>query len=535
MTDRRHQPLVSVVMPFFNAERFFDEAIASVLSQTYPHVELMLCDDGSTDSSVRTAKEWAAREPSVVVPLEHPRHEHRGTAETRNLGIAASRGQFVAFLDADDVWAPDHLAHEVSLLLEHPEAGLVCGHALEWHSWRSPAEPDVWLPTPWPPGSVVPPPRMLTAILHRGDYCTPTCSLLVRRALLSDVVGEREPLATLFEDQTLLARLHTAASSVISGSRTAFYRQHDNSTTARAMRDGTYLPGDLNPSMHQFLQWLTEFLPTTPAGSDPELWAALSSASASYRSRLPRLRAAVRWKAKSALPPEASRLIRGVLRRVRSLGPARMGSLRRVTPISRQFGYDRGLPVDRHYIERFLAQNAHVVAGRVLEVGDTEYTRRFGQDRVSVSDVLNIEAGHPETTFVADLAVGDGLPSDAFDCVVLTQTLHLVYDLRGAVRTLHRILRPGGTVLATFPGISPISTDRWAATWHWALTPLSATRLFGEVFDSANVEVTAYGNILTSVAFLEGMAAHELRARELVVSDPQFPMLISVRASRTAQ
>jgi SAM-dependent methyltransferase len=209
-----------------------------------------------------------------------------------------------------------------------------------------------------------------------------------------------------------------------------------------------------------------------------------------------------------------------------------MGSLRRVTPVSRQFGYDRGLPIDRYYIERFLEENAHLIAGRVLEVGDAGYTRRFGGSKVERADVLNVEPGHSETTFVADLSDAGDLPSDAFDCIVLTQTLHLIYDLAGAVRTLHRILRPGGTVLATFPGISPLSADQWAGTWHWSLTPVSATRLFGEAFGAEHVDVVSYGNVLTSVAFLHGMAAHELRSRELALHDPQFPMLISVRAVR---
>ena len=151
-----------------------------------------------------------------------------------------------------------------------------------------------------------------------------------------------------------------------------------------------------------------------------------------------------------------------------------MGSLRRLAPLSRHFGYDRGLPVDRYYIEQFLAGNAHVISGRVLEVGDSAYTRRFGGAGVDHVDVLNIDPGVPGTTIVADLAAGDDIPSAAFDCLVITQTLHLVYDLAAAIRTLHRILRPGGTVLATFPGISPLSTDRWAETWYWSLTPLSS-------------------------------------------------------------
>jgi SAM-dependent methyltransferase len=230
----------------------------------------------------------------------------------------------------------------------------------------------------------------------------------------------------------------------------------------------------------------------------------------------------------------ADRLARRAARFARTRIPVRFGSLRRLTPVSRKFGYDRGQPIDRYYIERFLADEADEVSGRVLEIGDSSYTRRFGGDGVTRRDVLNIEAGHPETTIVGDLAAADHIPSDSFDCLVITQTLHLIYDLRAAVANLHRILRPGGTLLTTFPGITPLSSDRWAETWYWALTPLSAARLFGDVFGPENVEVTAHGNVLTSVAFLEGLAARELRREELDVHDPQFPMLITVKATRPA-
>jgi SAM-dependent methyltransferase len=211
----------------------------------------------------------------------------------------------------------------------------------------------------------------------------------------------------------------------------------------------------------------------------------------------------------------------------------RMGRLRRTAPLSRQFGYDRGQPVDRHYVEQFLEAHAHQIRGRVLEIGDSEYTHRFGGGRVTRSDVLNIAAGHPETTIVADLADADHIPSDSFDALVVTQTLHLVYDLPRAVRTLHRILRPGATALVTVPGISPVSSDQWSETWYWSLTPLAARRLFGEVFGDDWVVVEAHGNVLTTVAFLEGMASHELRPEELELHDPQFPMLVTVTATRS--
>jgi SAM-dependent methyltransferase len=144
--------------------------------------------------------------------------------------------------------------------------------------------------------------------------------------------------------------------------------------------------------------------------------------------------------------------------------------------------------------------------------------------------VLNVDPGGPETTIVADLAAADDVSSGSFDCLVITETLHLVYEIAAAIRTLHRILRPGGTVLATVPGISPVARDRRGETWYCSLTPPCATRLFGDVFGPENIEVRAHGNVLTSVAFLEGMAAQELRPRELRLNDPQFPMVVTVRA-----
>jgi SAM-dependent methyltransferase len=212
----------------------------------------------------------------------------------------------------------------------------------------------------------------------------------------------------------------------------------------------------------------------------------------------------------------------------------RLGSLRRLAPLSTRYGYDRGLPVDRHYIEAFLAAHARDLRGRTLEVGDDSYTRRFGGSRVERRDVLHVDPDAAGATLVADLAAADHLPSESFDCIVLTQTLQLIYDLPAAIATLHRILRPGGVVLATVPGISQISDEAWRDSWYWSFTPLSARRLFGAVFAPENVEVEAHGNVLAATAFLQGMAAGELRPEELAHRDPSYPLLVSVRAAKAA-
>jgi SAM-dependent methyltransferase len=208
------------------------------------------------------------------------------------------------------------------------------------------------------------------------------------------------------------------------------------------------------------------------------------------------------------------------------------GDLRRTRPISNEYGYDRGLPVDRYYIERFLSEHAHDIHGRVLEIGDAAYTRQFGGDHVTISDVLHVDESNPRATFVGDLRSADHIPPSAFDCFILTQTLQLIYDVPAALRTVYRILKPGGVVLATVPGISQISSDEWGKTWYWGFTSLSARRLFEEVFRKEDVEVAAHGNVLAATAFLQGLATEDLRQDELDYSDRAYEMLITIRAAK---
>ena len=208
-----------------------------------------------------------------------------------------------------------------------------------------------------------------------------------------------------------------------------------------------------------------------------------------------------------------------------------LGDLRRVTPIDSGFGLGRGKPVDRHYIEDFLCRHAADVRGRVLEVGENVYTQAYGGARVARSDILHADGSNPHATLVGDLAGANELPSDAFDCFICTQTLTYIYDVQRAVRTIHRILAPGGVLLATVPGISqmsPYDRDRWGE--YWRFTAQSLGRLLGECFGSARVEVEAYGNVLASTAFLQGLCTDDLSRAELDHRDQRYQMLVAGRA-----
>ena len=226
-----------------------------------------------------------------------------------------------------------------------------------------------------------------------------------------------------------------------------------------------------------------------------------------------------------------SRRLRGIPRP----GAVDFGDLRHVNPISRHFGVDRGTAIDRHYVERFLSRQAADVRGRVLEVGANTYTRRYGGDRVTHSDVLHVREGNPQATIIADLADAPQIADASFDCIVLTQTLHLIYDARAAVRTLHRLLKPAGVLLLTVPGITqvPHGTD-WAYTWYWAFTELSVRRMLGEAFGDRNLAVEVGGNVLAATALLHGLAVEEFAAEELDVQDRDYPVIIAARALRAA-
>jgi len=207
--------------------------------------------------------------------------------------------------------------------------------------------------------------------------------------------------------------------------------------------------------------------------------------------------------------------------------------LRSTTPLSRTFGLDRGTPVDRYYIQQFLEQQKSVITGSVLEIGDDTYTKRYGHE-VRRSDVLHVRPAPGGRVIAGDLTMRETLPGAVYDCCICTQTLNFIYDVREAVKGVHSLLRPGGTVLATVAGLCQISRydmERWGD--YWRFTTASARRMFDEVFDEGASTVISYGNVLSAVAFLEGLASDELNPEELDRRDDDYQVVICIAARRT--
>jgi glycosyltransferase involved in cell wall biosynthesis len=257
-------PLVSAIIIFLDAERFIEEAIESVLAQTYGAWELLLVDDGSSDSSTAIARRYAAAQLDRIRFLEHPGHANRGMSAARNLGIANARGAYVAFLDADDVWLPERLERHVDVLERQPDLGAVYGPSKYWFGWTGKAE-DVQRdfvsdPMVETERRYEPPAPLLRYLMTRGGAAPCPTSLTVRRSDAVAVGGFEERFRGLGEDQAFLAKLWLARPVFVLGEPLDRYRQHPGSSTERAVAAGDYHLKRPNAIQRAYLDWLADHL-----------------------------------------------------------------------------------------------------------------------------------------------------------------------------------------------------------------------------------------------------------------------------------
>ncbi len=252
-------PRVSTIIIFLNGERFIEEAIESVFAQTYREWELLLVDDGSVDGSTAIARRYAEKSPAKVRCLEHDNHQNRGMSASRNLGVKHARGEYLAFLDADDVWFPQKLEQQVAILNSQPEAAMLYGRTEIWYSWTGTPEDsqrDRWLDLGVPADSLIRPPALFFLLLKGGNVQTPTtCNVLIRRSAFEQVGGFQETFRGMYEDQAFFIKLCLSAPVYVADKCWARYRQHSDGCCNIAERTGeaagAWLP---------FLNWTASYL-----------------------------------------------------------------------------------------------------------------------------------------------------------------------------------------------------------------------------------------------------------------------------------
>jgi glycosyltransferase involved in cell wall biosynthesis len=233
-------PTVTGIVIVYNGEAYLDEAITSVIQQSSPDWELIIADDGSSDASREIARRHAGADSRIRL-ITHPDGGNHGTGATRNLGLSESWGDFIGFLDADDVWNATKIEEQLGLFAQHPDVAMVYGRTLIWHSWDTTVTEDFFYDLGVQPNRVHMPPVLFRNLL-RNVYQTPTtCNALMRRSAIADVGGFDESFATMFEDQLFFAKILLHFPVFVSGRCWAKYRQHSTSTSATSTAAG----GDL--------------------------------------------------------------------------------------------------------------------------------------------------------------------------------------------------------------------------------------------------------------------------------------------------
>lgn len=276
--DRPDAPLVSCIIIFLNGEAHIAEAIDSIIAQTYETWELILVDDGTTDGATDIARRYAAEHPGQIRYIEHPGHENRGMSASRNAGLREARGNYVAFLDADDIWLPDRLRVHVDTLERHPEAAMSIGPTMLWSSWNRDALPKhrPWLMADMttylglPTDRVLEPPFLALHYLNAHGAGMPgICSLLIRREALLDVGGFDDSFRRLYEDQVMLFKMFLNHRVIAIDRVLDHYRQHEGSACHQA--GGAKGDAVMRPV---FLEWLQSYM-IGQGITDPEIWRAL--------------------------------------------------------------------------------------------------------------------------------------------------------------------------------------------------------------------------------------------------------------------
>jgi peptidoglycan/xylan/chitin deacetylase (PgdA/CDA1 family)/glycosyltransferase involved in cell wall biosynthesis/SAM-dependent methyltransferase len=490
---------IAAILTCHNYGRWLAQALESVERQTRPAAEIVVVDDASSDVYTRQVLGRLRLDGTLIA-----QSGGAGVAVARNCGAKITSADYLVWLDADDWFEPDYF--------EAAAAALDGSSDLDFATSALRGFGDahyVWTP---------PSPTFVEAISVGG---WPHASTMMRRRLWESVGGFDESLRSFELLDFWASAMGRGSRGVVLEKAFLNYRVHRGSGYQRMLQPNTYAEG-----MARFYAKHHEAVACHGRdlllGKEAFLLAqrdacrALEARTASLEAELTRLRLEI---------ADATRALEA-----RAMSRVEWGDLGQTEPVSRNWGCDRGQPIDRYYIEHFLERHRSDVQGRVLEVKESMYTHRFGSGTVGSSDVVDIDPLNAEATITADLRRAHGIEANTFDCIILTQTLHLIDDMPAVLAECARILRPGGVLLLTAPSVSRIDPVSGVDRDFWRLTEASARRLLAALFPLESFEVTTYGNVKTCTAFLQGLAVEEMAIADLERRDEAFPLVVAARA-----
>jgi peptidoglycan/xylan/chitin deacetylase (PgdA/CDA1 family)/glycosyltransferase involved in cell wall biosynthesis len=476
--------------------------LESVCQQTLPAAEIVLVSDPTTPESMREWLEAIAQAKGA----QHVVVESPMPGGIRNAGVQASRAPYLTMLDAGNQFDGRCLEQVEAMLQEEPSLDLVTS----WLLLRGPGDES----------QIV----RCDAEELIGNAEAVHSSSVFSRYIWQSIGGFDDTLTALENYDFWLRAIESGARANVIKRPLVIVPLWSDAIFRRDLSEPGY-----NASLDRVLRKnLPAFARRGPAalfGREQTLIARSAAYGTLLKERDSNLQRLQTLQQRAA---ELGEVLSSAPSRDEGI-PTR---LFRSQPLSRNWGFDRGTPVDRIYIERFLSAHASDIRGRVLEVAADQYATRFGGTAVSSVDVVDIDPSNTRATVISDLRCAANLSSAAYDCIILTQTLHIINDMDAVIRECVRLLRSGGVLLTTLPCASRICNDYGPGGDFWRSTPAGARKLLSNHFPQDSIEVVAYGNLRTTAAFLYGLAAHEIPAVSFDEDDPNYPLLVGVKAVR---
>ena len=258
MSDH-HTPLISVITPFLNGGDWLQQAVESVIAQTYTNWQHILIDDGSTPEATAIAKAYTEKYPGKIIYTEHPSHVNKGVTASRNRGIDQATGELVAFLDSDDCWLPEKLEKQVQIYRDNPSVGMICEASKYWFSWENPAADDIVIPVGSEQNKLFQPPQLIYLLYPLGKGAAPCPSgMIMTRKLLDDIDRFEEDFKgpnQVYEDQAFLCKIYLNSPVYISDSANNLYRQRSGSLMESISKRRQYLK-----VRSFFVAWMEKYL-----------------------------------------------------------------------------------------------------------------------------------------------------------------------------------------------------------------------------------------------------------------------------------
>jgi glycosyltransferase involved in cell wall biosynthesis len=528
--------LVSVIITCYNHSQYLNQAINSVRCQTYKNIEIIVVDDGSTDATKSVARQNA----DVNYIYQH----NQGLSAARNTGIKHSKGEFLMFLDADDFFYENAISINLGHIISNEKLAFVSG-----------SHNIVYTIT----GKIQPVIKNVSdhhyIHLLKGNYIGMHASVMYRRWVFNEFLFDTSLKAC--EDYDIYLKI-TSKYPVLHHAHViaAYCMHHSNmsgnislmleSAVTVLKRQKNKLYNDAEITAYQeglknwksyYIQELEKKLFTTKSFSLNEYLTLLK-----YDSNLTLVKTLksfvimlginmFNYIPSDSLKKKIRALGFNINDRLPAHGKVNFGDLDRLTPISSPFGSDRGVAIDQFYLDNFFSSKSLCIQGETLEIGSNLYGKQYGGNQVTKYDSWNLDVLNHHTIAGDVMYNISEIADNSYDCIILAQKLNHIYDVKTALYTCCRLLKSGGSLLLTVPGLTPVnkSSDE---NFYWSFTDKSIELLLKEVFLGSDPEIFVYGNVYTATAFLHGLVRTEIPLNKYIYFDTQYQVTITAKVTK---